>query len=155
MPFQSIHRIIRGTDQFDVGLPDNISYGHSVFLKFCVAEIPHFFCCLSGEMSGITKIALQFEMTPVVQRIADGFFQRFRPFMELFPVTGTAGNIVFIDTIRAHQAPFVMISAKPDLGDIVKLPVLGNLPRVDVAVIIDNWHIFGIFVKQFLCGFGR
>ncbi len=63
-------------------------------------------------------------MTPVKQRIADGFLQCLRPFLEFFSVWCVSGDITLLHTIGTHLAPFVMVSAKPYLCDVLKLSVL-------------------------------
>ena len=90
-------------------------------------------------------------MAPMVQRIADGLFQRLRPFLKLFPVAGIPSNVALIHAVGAHLAPLIMVPSQPNLRNIVKLPVLINFLRTDMAVIINNRHICRHIMIQMLC----
>lgn len=54
----------------------------------------------------------------------------------------------FLDAVGADLAPFIMVAAEPDLGDIVKFAVFIDFLRVDVAVVVDDRHLLRIFVVQ-------
>ena len=70
------------------------------------------------------------------ERVADGFSKAFSPFEELLLVGSIAGDVFLIHATGTHETPFVMVSTKPYLGDILKLTVLIDFLRIDVAVII-------------------
>ena len=92
-------------------------------------------------------------MTPVEKGIADGLAQALCPFAEFFIVRSIAGDIFFLHAEGAHQAPFVMVTAQPDLSDVVKMPVLRNFPGIDVAVVIQHRGGLRIIMKQLSGGF--
>ena len=73
------------------------------------------------------------------------------PFLEFLTVGGIAGDVVFIHAVRAHCAPFVMVTSQPYLGDVVKFPVLCDLLGIDVAVVIQDRSSCCEFVIQLLC----
>ena len=81
-------------------------------------------------------------MAPVIQGIANGLSQTLGPLEKLLLVGGCAGDIVFVHATGAQKAPFVMVAPQPDLGDVFKPAVLIDFLRIDVAVIVDDRHIF-------------
>ena len=85
----------------------------------------------------------------MVEGIAQGFGYSCRPGPELFIIGGAASNVFFIDPVGAHGPPFVMIAVEPDLGQILKIPVAGNLRYRQVAVIVNDRLIFGVFVVKY------
>ena len=46
-----------------------------------------------------------------------------------------------------------MIAAEPGLRDIIKATILGNFPRIDVAMVIDNRHLRGMLMIKLLSRF--
>ena len=93
-------------------------------------------------------------MAPVIEGISDGKAQGLRPFLELLPIVGVPGDEALVHAGRAHQAPFVVIAAQPDLGDVLKAPILPDLLRVQVAVKIDDLLGRCIVAVQMLCRLG-
>ena len=90
------------------------------------------------------EILAQFQMAPVVERVADKLWHRFSPCLEFLAVGGViARNVLLVHAVGADLAPLVMIAAQPYLGDIVKFSVLVDFLRIDVTVIIDDGHVFG------------
>jgi hypothetical protein len=52
----------------------------------------------------------------MVEWVAQSVWDGFAPFLKFFPITGITGAIAFINTIRAHCAPFVVIARQPDFS---------------------------------------
>ena len=150
MPSQIISRIICCTNQSYTGLTDQVAHTHTILLQLCIAQIPYFFCSLTIQNTVIAEKSLQFQMTPVIQRITDCFLKRLCPFLELFAIRSTAGDVIFIHTIGTHLAPFVMVTAQPYLCDIFKLSVFRNLLRINMAVVVQNRNLCCKIVIQFL-----
>ena len=96
----------------------------------------------------IAEEALQFQMRPVVQRIADCLADNLRPLAELLVVARAAGNVVFIHARAAHQAPLVVVTAQPNLGDVLEALVFPNFLGADVAVVVDDGAGRGIVVVE-------
>ncbi|KAF5033756.1 hypothetical protein DSECCO2_603320 [anaerobic digester metagenome] len=99
----------------------------------------------------------------MVHRVADGHFQRFGKFCNAGQAVGVAGDKVLGDAVGTHQTPFVVVpeiaairllTTQPDLGQIVKPPVLVDLFGRNVTVVVDQRHFGGIVVKEVLCSFG-
>ena len=153
MPLQRICRIIGRTDQLYPGTTDDIPNRQIILLQLCVAELPHLLCRVSVQIAGVAKVSLQLQMAPVIKWIPDCERQRLRPLLKFFPVRGATGNIIFVNAIGTHLPPFIMIPTQPYLRDILKLPILSDLLRIDMAVVVDNRHPFRIFMKQLFRGY--
>ncbi len=77
----------------------------------------------------------------MVQRVADELWHGLCPGLELLPVRAVAGHILLVHAVGTHLAPLVMVAAQPYLCDGVKLAVLIDFLRIDVAVIVKYRHI--------------
>ena len=151
MPLQGIRRVICGTHKCDSGLADDIAHAHGILRKLRIAQVPHFLRGLSVQDAVVSEISLELQMAPVVQRVPDPPLQCLRPFLEFLPVRGVPCDILLLHAVRAHEAPFIVVSAQPYLSDVVKFPVLRDLLRVDVAVVIKDRSFFRIVVEQLFC----
>ncbi len=61
---------------------------------------------------------------------------------------GVAGAEFFSDTVAAHRAPFVMIPFQPDFEQVFKLAVVRDVRRGNMAVIIENRFVLGVFMLK-------
>ena len=73
------------------------------------------------------KVAIEFEMAPVVEGIAEEVGHGGGEFFEFFPIRSVSGAVSLMDAVGTHGSPFVMISIEPNLGDILPSDVLGDL----------------------------
>ena len=85
----------------------------------------------SGGVLGIQnqiaiKIPAQLEMRPVRDRIARAALDRACECEKFFIWVAVSGNQFLRFAACAHEPPFVMVAAQPDLGKISKAPVLGD-----------------------------
>ena len=124
-------------------------------MKLRIAEIPYLLSGLGTEMTGIAEVALQLQVAPVIERVADGLLQGLCPLLELLTIRCIAGDVVLIYAVGAHLTPLVVVAAQPYLGNVVELSVLGNLLGIDVAVVIYDGHALGILMEQLLGCFRR
>ena len=60
------------------------------------------------------EVAFQFEMHPVVKRIAQRVGHSRGPCLELLKRWSVSGAILFGHAVGAHRAPFVVVPLKPD-----------------------------------------
>ena len=98
---------------------------------------------------------LQFEVRPVVERVAHRIGHRLGPLLELFPVAGIlARAILLIDAVGTHRAPFVMIAFEPDLRQVVEAVVLGDIRGNQVAMVVDDRHLGRMVVVKTLRSLG-
>jgi len=102
------------------------------------------------------EIAAQLEVRPVMQRIADGLRDGAGVGEELVVVAGDfAGDEILGHPVGAHGPPLVMVPGEPDLGEILELPVGGDLLGRQVAVIVENGLRRGVLVVEPSRGLGR
>ncbi len=80
--------------------------------------------------------------------IADCLSDNLCPFKEFLLVGSIAGDKAFVNAAGTHKAPFVMVAAKPYLGDVFELAVFCNLSGIDVAVVIKYRCFFCIPVEK-------
>jgi hypothetical protein len=89
------------------------------------------------------EVALQFQVRPVIQRIAQRVRHGTGPRQELLVRSSIAGAITLADRIGPHGAPFVVIALQPDFGKVVELPVSGDVLGREMAMIVENRLTFG------------
>src|SRR5262245_56593265 len=82
-------------------------------------------------------------MGPVIEGIAECMRNRGSPCLELREGVSITGAEPLRNTVRAHGAPFVVVPLEPDLKKVFKLPVLGDIARRKVAVVVENGLFFG------------
>jgi hypothetical protein len=89
-----------------------------------------------------TEVAREFEMCPVVERIAERVRDGARPCDEFVVRRGAAGAVFFIHAVAAHRAPFVMVAFEPDFKEVTELAVGGDILGRDVAVVIEAANLW-------------
>ena len=60
------------------------------------------------------------------------------PRLELFPRGGGAGDPLLADAVGPHGPPLVVVAIEPDGVEVFKPPVLGDVARAQVAVVVDD-----------------
>ena len=84
------------------------------------------------------EVALQLQVGPVVQRVAQRVRHGGRPGLEFLERLGRAGAIALRHPVGAHRPPLVVVPLQPDLEQVLELPVLRDVPRRQVAMIIKD-----------------
>lgn len=95
-----------------------------------------------------SEIALQFEMRPVIQRVPCRKGNRSSPLFKFRIIGLVTGAEAFVHAVGAHGAPFIMITIKPYLGQVVEIDIIGNLVGRQVIVIVDYRHRRRMLVVQ-------
>ncbi len=149
---QVVGRIVGGADQFDVRFFNDVPNGHGRILKHPVAVLPGFFGGLLGERLVEVEVTAELQMTPVIQGVSDGASQNRGPGNKFVVIGSIARDQTLVDTARTHKAPFVVVAAEPELGDVVKFAILLDVLRADVTVIVNDRDLCGIVIEQNLCG---
>ena len=115
--------------------------------QFGITFFIDFACGFRAENLVDAESRFQFEVCPVIERVAHGVGDGLGPFLKFFPVGGVfARAVAFIDTVGAHGAPFVVVSAEPYLGQRFELVVIGHHLGNQVAVIVDDGHFSRVVV---------
>ena len=147
VPLQAVRRVVGGTQQRHVGLLQNIPDGDPI-ADDLAAVVPDLFGVGAGQMAVIMEVAAQLQVAPVIKRVARGPLQSVGPGLELLKGIGVAGHQTFLRPVGPHQPPFVVVPLQPKLGEIVKDPVLGDLPGTDVTMVIQDGHLLRHCVVQ-------
>ncbi len=154
MGLQIVHGIVGGADQLDAVFADDAPDGHIGLMKDGVALLVNLHGVVAGEGLMDAEVALQLQMGPVIEGVADEVRYGLAPLLELFRGGGVAGDVLFRHTAGAHGPPLVVVAAQPDLGDGVVALVLIDLHGVDVAVVVDNGHLLRVVVVEGAGGLG-
>ena len=88
--------------------------------------------CVDGE------VAAQLKVAPVVEGVADAQRQHRAKAAELLLIRRAAGDEVLGNARGAHKAPFIVVAAEPELGHVAEPPVLRDLRRWQVAMVVDD-----------------
>ena len=148
MVIQVIDRVVGRAERTDVALGNQRARRARRALQFAVRGLPYHVRSLGIEQLINPEKALQFQMRPVVDRVADQAGHNFREAVKLIVEACAAGHILFRHRIGTHHAPLVMIARQPCLADVCELLVFVNLCRVQMAVIVENRHFFRMVVIQ-------
>ena len=81
-------------------------------------------------------MATQFQVRPMVERVAKRMRYRARPCEKLIFGVRTAGNDRLRLAIGAHGSPFIVVTFQPYFAEVGELPVDRNLRRREVIVVI-------------------
>jgi hypothetical protein len=84
------------------------------------------------------EIALQFEMSPMVERIAEATGDGGGPGEEFVIAGSVAGAEGFRDTIGPHGAPLVVIAFEPDLKEVAELAIGGDVRGGKMGMKIED-----------------
>ena len=154
MPFKAVDGVVGGSDECNIAFFDESADAQTFLTKDFSGEVPYFLGGFAVEHAFVTEIVLQFKMAPVVHGVADNLRKSFGEFLEFFPVGSAAGNVIFINAVGTHDAPFIMIARKPDLRDVFEMLVLKNFLGAYVTMIVDYGHFCRKIVIKCFCGFG-
>ena len=116
--------------------------------QFFVRLFPDFGGGFFVEQFRDAEITLQFQMRPVIERIAERVRHGGGPGLELVEGIGIARAKTFRDAVGPHGAPFVVIAFEPDFKQIFELAVRRDVARRNVAVVIENRLGLGVFVVK-------
>ena len=108
-----------------------------IVFKSVLAYIPHAVRRIGAERSGIVKIAAKLKVAPCIKRISRRKRQHLRKAAEFFASGRAARDKLLADSRRAHQPPFIMVAAEPQVRHAVKAAVFIYIARAYMAVVID------------------
>src|SRR5882757_414024 len=108
--------------------------------------VPHTLCTALIEELADSEVAFQFEMSPVIERVAKSKRHGASPRKKFLIGGGVAGTVTFRHPTGPHGSPFVMIAFQPDLGEILKLAIFGDIAGRQVGMIVKDRLASGIVV---------
>ena len=94
------------------------------------------------------EVALQLQVRPVVERIAQGVRDGACPGEEFVIGICVARDVALGFAIAAEGAPLVVISSEPDFEQVGELAVLGDVLRREVIVVIEDRFAAGEVVVE-------
>ena len=153
--FEAIAGVIGCADGDDVHLLHDSAAGEVVLGEHFAGLIPD---SLGGfgakEPIADPEGAIEFEMGPMIEGVAERSGDGFGPFFELIPIGGVSCTVPFGDPGRPHGTPFVVVTVEPDLCQILEAVIGRDLFGWEVAVVVHDRHVAGILVIESDSGFG-
>ena len=146
--FEAVAGVVSGADHFDVHLFEDAARAEGGFFEAGVRFLPDGFGACAVQQGGDAEGAFEFEVCPVIERVADEVRHGFGVGLEFFARAGVAGDEVFGDAEGAQAAPFVVVAFEPDGGKIGELAVRGDVSRRQVAVVVVDGLVFGVVVVE-------
>ena len=89
---------------------------------------------------------LQFEMSPIIERIADQFGNDLGVFFKLFFPGGSARYVIFVHATHTHGAPLIVIAAQPQRADVADGRIRCDEVLIEMTMIIDDREILYLFI---------
>ena len=120
--------------------------------QFLVTLVINLTCCLWRKKLIDTESSLKLKVSPMIKRVAESIRYGLSPLLKLLPVRCILScTETLINTISTHSTPLVVVATKPKLCDALKLVVVSNHLRNQMAMVIDDRHLSRMIVKQILC----
>ena len=149
-----IGRIVGCTDNLYSELLQN-SVCRQILRECGIGTLPDRLGRVLIEQVSDSEVALQFEVSPVVERIAQRVGNGSRPCQKFLVRGCIAGDISFGDPVRPHRSPFIVVAVEPDLVEIGEAMVLGDVLCRQMAVVVKNRLRRGVMMIEFLRDVGR
>ena len=154
VPLKAVGGVIGSADHADVGLLDQVAAGKASLSELGVGKVPDLLSGFAVQDTLVAKVTLKLQVAPLKDGVAHATAQGLGPLLELLASRGIAGNEALVDAVGTHQAPLVVVTAQPNLGDVLKTLVVPDLLGRNVAVVVDDGHALGKVVEQLLAGLG-
>ena len=146
--FQVVNRIIRGADRRHPEASQNALGGEFGAGELLIRLLPDADSAGFIEQLINAEVALQFEMRPVIQRVAQRLRHGGRPGLKFGQRGCVARAIHFRHAVGPHRPPLVMVAFKPDFKQVLELAIFRQIRRRQVAVIIKNRFAGGKLMIQ-------
>ena len=141
--FQAVRRVVGGADHLDVRPLHQSSCRIAFGLQEIGAAVEDAVGALGGQGFVDAEIARQFQVRPMVERVADAIRDGFGKRPELLPPGRVPGDVPFVNAERAHGSPLIVVAREHDLAHVRKAVVPGDLLRVEMAMVIDDGLALG------------
>ena len=151
---QVVNGVVGGADALHIVMLHQATGRKLRLLQLLIALVENLAGGLWREQFLDAKGSLQFQMGPMVERVAQGVGNGLCPLLELLPVGSVlAGAVALVDAVGTHGTPLIVVTAKPQLGDALELMVVGHHLGNQVAMVVDNRHLGRMVVVQVLGNF--
>ena len=143
-----VGRIVGGADGPHFELGEDAVGAELIGLEQLAGAVPDALRAGFVQQLVDAEVALQLQVRPVVERIAQSVGNGARPGAELLLGRDVAGAIGLVDAVGAHGAPFIVIALQPDFEEVPEAAVRGHVLRRQVAMVIQNGLVLGVLVVQ-------
>jgi len=152
---QRIGRIVGGAYEHHVHLFHDSAGRELPRRQLLIALVPYSPSGLGAQQAvGYPERPLQFEMNPMVHRVAERLGDNRGPLFEFLPIRSVTGDVFLVDSGGAHEAPLVMITVEPDLREILEPLIPRHLLGREVTVVVDNRKVASVLAVEVSGGFG-
>ena len=149
MMFEAVNGVIGSAYHFNIEFLHESACRISGLLKKGGAFFPYFSSRIRVQKPAHAEDPLQLQVGPCIQRIAHGHRHGLCPTVIFLPESGVLTCYIFlIYTVGAHCTPLIMVALKPELPEVLKAPVVGNGFGTEVAVVVNYWKSFRMFVIE-------
>ena len=135
---QIVRRVVGCAGHFYVVAAHQATGRELGLLELLVAFVVDLAGCRSIQELRYAEGRAEFEVCPVVQRVAHAVGHRFGPLLELLPVACVACDIFLLDPVAPERTPLVVVASKPEFRDALEAMVLGHLLRIEVTMVVDD-----------------
>lgn len=147
MEGKRIDRIVCRADGFDMGGFHETAGGKAVCFADGFCAIPDGLGRIAGKQKIVNaEVSRQFEVAPVVHGIAKRMRHGLGEFLEFFASRGISGDEFLGNSIGAHDAPLVVVGSQPSVCDISPAPIFCDFRGGKMAMVVDDWKRFRVFV---------
>ena len=145
---QPVGRVVRGADGAHLHPGQQGAGAEGAGGQLGVAGLPDHRGGPFAERLPDPEVALQFQVGPMVERVAHQGRHRPGPGQEGAVVRLVAGDVLFGHAVGPHGAPLVVVAAQPGVGEGLEAGVARHLRRGQVAVVVDDRHVGRVLVEQ-------
>ena len=136
MVFQRINGVVGSAHDLNIIVLHQPTSATVGLLKHSRAMLVDFASGSRVKAARSSEGCLEFEMSPMVERIAHHIRHGLSPFHKLIPIRSIrTGDISFVYTVCTHGTPLVVIAFKPDFPKIFENMIRCNIFRIQVAVV--------------------
>ena len=138
VPLETVGGIVGRAHHLDLHPRENAPRGEVARGQLPVGLVPDALRSRLVQEVVDLKVAAELEVRPVEERIAERVRHRLGPGLEFLPRGGGAGDPLLRDPIGPHGPPLVVVAVKPDGVKVFESPVLRDVARAQVAVVVDD-----------------
>ena len=136
--FQRICRVVRCRHKLHMALQHQLARGEVVFFDIRVCAVKNIVRTFRCQRVFNAEKHRKLHVRPHIKRVAHRSLEARRPCAELLARLRVACDERLRHAAGTHQTPLVVVAIKPDLRNIREFPVLQNLLRREVAVVVDD-----------------
>ena len=138
VPLEAVGRVVGGADQFHVHPRQDAAGGEVAVGQLPIGLDPDGLGRRGVQQVLDPKMPPQFQVGPVEERVAERVGNGLGPGLEFVTRRGGARDQVLGDAVGPHGPPLVVVAVEPDSVQVFEPPVLGDVARAEVAVVVDN-----------------